>query len=203
MPVAARLWAAAFAISCLVLPWYGQERLWQAVLDGQARPLLAEIPARLWLLPMLAAPALALHAAWGNKPRLMVLAGLVGLAWLGIEGFAITHRGWGWPWLGAILGGTPSQPALGWGALLYALAGTMLTAIGLARQGWCRGDAFVLSSILLILGAILLFVFWPVMTVLVSAFRDNQGGFAPALFAEKFTDRSIWGLECLSGVLTT
>jgi iron(III) transport system permease protein len=199
MPQAARLWAAAFAISCLVLPWYGQERLWQAMLDGQARPLLAEIPARLWLLPLLAAPALALLGAWDNKPRLMVLAGMAGIAWLGLQGFAITHRGWAWAWIGTILGSSPTQPALGWGALLYALAGTMVTAIGLARQGWCRGDAFVLGSILLILGAILLFVFWPVMTVLVSAFRDNQGAFAPALFAEKFTDRSIWGLECLSG----
>ena len=190
MPGTARAWAAALALAVLAVPWYGQPSPWPAIAEAVTRP---------WLLPLLAAPVVAFWAIRRDTPRLLIATVLLALAWLCAEAFAITHRGYTWAWLGALLGGTPRQPALGWGALLYALAATMLAAIGLARQGWCRGDVFVLGSILLILGAILLFVFWPVMTVLISAVRDNSGAFAPAAFLEKFTDRSIWGLSCLSG----
>ena len=199
MSLTARAWAATLALVVLLLPWYGQEKLWTSLLAGDALPLAAAAWPRPWLLPHRAAPVVAQLAAWRDMPRRLVAASLFGLAWLCLEGFAITHKGWAWTWLGSLLGGTPTQPALGWGALAYAFACTMLAAAGLARQGWCRGDMFVLGSILLILGAILLFVFWPVMTVLISAVRDNNGGFAPGLFWEKFTDRSIWGLECLTG----
>ncbi|MCC6718050.1 MAG: iron ABC transporter permease [Acetobacteraceae bacterium] len=161
-------------------------------------PLAMVAWARPWLLPLLAVPLVALAASWRDAPRLLVAVSLAGLAWLCLESLAITHRGWAWAWIGGLLGAAPTQPALGWGALGYALACTMLAAAGLARRGWCRGDMFVLGAILLILGAILIFVFWPVMTVLISAVRDNDGAFAPVLFWEKFSDRSIWGLECLS-----
>lgn len=199
MPIAARGWALAFVLAALALPWYGHDSLWAALASGEALPLAALAPGRPWLLPLLVLPALALAAAWTDRPRLLVGTALAALAWLCAEGFAINHRGWTWAWMGGLFGGSPTQPALGWGAVLCALAATMLAAAGLARQGWCRGDMFVLGSILLILGAILLFVFWPVMTVLISAVRDNSGAFAPGEFLEKFTDRSIWGLECLSG----
>jgi iron(III) transport system permease protein len=204
MPLAARGWAIAFAIAVLAVPWYGQDdAIWAAFTADYFPTLLGLTVERPWLLPLLVMPAIALLAVRRDNPRLLVAASLAALAWLSFEGFAINHRGWTWGWVGTLLspvfGATPTQPALGWGALLYALAATMLTAVGLARQGWCRGDVFVLGSILLILGAIIVFVFWPVMTVLISAVRDNHGGFAPALFWEKFTDRSIWGLECLAG----
>ncbi len=199
MPAAARGWSAAFALAVVGLPWYGHEDPFSAFLAGEALPLVFQAGARPWLLPLLLLPAVVQIAVRRDRPRLMVGAAAVALAWLCLQGFAINHRGWTWEWLGALFGGKPTQAAMGWGALLYALAATQLAAVGLARQGWCRGDAFVLGSILLILGAILLFVFWPVMTVLISAVRDNSGNFAPAEFWDKFTDRSIWGLECLSG----
>ena len=199
MPIAARGWSAAFALAVLALPWFGHEDPVVALFAGEALPLVFHAGARPWLLPLLLLPAFAQFAVRHDRPRLLVATAALALAWLCLEGFAINHRGWTWQWLGAIFGGKPTQPALGWGALLYALAATQLAAIGLARQGWCRGDAFVLGAILLILGAILIFVFSPVMTVLISAVRDNHGNFAPAEFWAKFTDRSIWGLECLTG----
>ena len=193
-----RAWAIAWLLATLALPWYGQEKLLAAIGTGAALPLIAEAFARPWLLPLPAAALLAAIAVWRNAPRLLVGACLLGLGWLFVESLAINHRGWVWGWL-AGLGDDVRQPALGWGALGYACAAVILLAVGLARQGWCRGDVFVLGSILLIAGAILLFVFWPVAIVLLSALQDNDGGFAPALFTEKFTDRSIWGLECLAG----
>lgn len=91
------------------------------------------------------------------------------------------------------------QTPLGWGALVFVLACGALLARGLAGRGYGGGQPFVTGSLLLIGGAILLFVAYPILSVLVSAVRDNDGGFAPALFLTKLTDRSIWSLDCLTG----
>ena len=65
----------------------------------------------------------------------------------------------------------------------------MLLAYGLARLGACKGDVFVVGAILLVVGLIALFVFYPVLCILSSAVRDNDGGFAPALFAGQAVQR--------------
>ena len=79
-----------------------------------------------------------------------------------------------------MLGPGPTQPALGWGAMCYALAALMLIAYGLARQVLCKGDVFVVGALLLVVGLIALFVFYPVLCILPSAVRDNDGSFAPS-----------------------
>jgi iron(III) transport system permease protein len=48
---------------------------------------------------------------------------------------------------------------------------------------------------------IAVFVFFPVSTILASAVQDNAGAFAPGEFLVKFTDRSIWGLDCVTSGL--
>ncbi|HEY9346722.1 MAG TPA: iron ABC transporter permease, partial [Inquilinus sp.] len=40
---------------------------------------------------------------------------------------------------------------------------------------------------------------YPVLCVLLSAFKDNDGQVDLPMFADKLTDSSIWGLACLSG----
>ena len=99
--------------------------------------------------------------------------------WLAGEGLLIIHRGWTYAWLAGVFGEGPSQQAMGWGAALYALACLMLLAHGLARLGACKGDVFVIGSLLLVVGLIALFVFYPVLCILSSAVRDNDGAFAP------------------------
>ncbi|MFC7554821.1 hypothetical protein ACFQU7_25285 [Pseudoroseomonas wenyumeiae] len=79
------------------------------------------------------------------------------------------------------------------------MAAMMLLAYGLAWQGWCKGEVFIVGSIGLVCGSILVFVGYPVACVLVSAFQDNDGGMDLPLFARKITDSSIWGLGCLAG----
>jgi iron(III) transport system permease protein len=75
----------------------------------------------------------------------------------------------------------------------------LLAAHGLARQGWCKGDAFTVGALVTVCGSILIFVGYPVLCVLLSAFKDNQGQVDLPMFADKLTDSSIWGLACLSG----
>src|SRR5215207_9255066 len=160
-----------------------------------------------WLLPFLVPLGIATLPLLARSDREMtarrlVLAGLLGLAWLIVEGFAIGHRGWSAAWLADLFGGPgPRQGGMGFGAALVGLAFLMLLCHGLAARAWCRGDVFVVASIALVVALIALFVFFPVTTILASAFQDKAGGFSPAAFLDKFTESSVWGLDCLSGGL--
>ncbi len=195
-----RLWPALTLAALLVLPWYGIEDL--SVLLGmkpEAMPALLQMLAgRTWLVPLLVAPVLALWGAARGWPRLLIAAGVIGLAWMALEGLAINHRGWGWGFL-AIFGAAPTQFGMGWGALAYGICCAMLVAIGLARLGRCRGDIFVVASILLIGLSLVLFIFVPLMSVFSSAVRNQDGHLDLPLFWQKFSHGSIWGLDCVTG----
>jgi iron(III) transport system permease protein len=196
-------WLAIVWAALLIVPWYGLEgglfsggwaahsgsampALWQGL--GEGRP---------WLLGLLLPALLASFAGrtTRRRPKLMVAAGLLGLGWLLLEASIIGGKGWQVDFMPGI---GPSQPALGWGALLYAGAAWAMTAYGLAWQGWCKGDVFIVGAIGAVCGSILIFVGYPVGCILISAFRDNLGHLNLGLFAEKITDSSIWGLDCLS-----
>ena len=193
------LWVAGSAASVLVLPWYG---IGEESSAGAASALVQGLSGYRWLLGLLLPPCLAAVATglFGRRqPRLVVWAGLAGIAWLGLEAFAIGGHGWRFGWLAGLAGGAPAQPALGWGAALYALSMLVLVAYGLAWRGWCKGDVFIVSSIAIVCGSILVFVFYPVACILLSAFQDNAGHFDLGLFLRKVTDSSIWGLGCVTG----
>src|SRR5215204_6331588 len=152
-----------------------------------------------WLLPFLVPLGIATLPLLARR---LVLAGLLGLAWLIVEGFAIGHRGWSAAWLADLFGGPgPRQGGMGFGEALVGVAFLMLLCHGLAARAWCRGDVFVVSSIALVVALIAIFVFFPVTTILASAVQDNAGGFSAAAFLNKFTETSVWGLDCLSGGL--
>ena len=68
------------------------------------------------------------------------------------------------------------------GAFLLCLACLVLLCHGLAARGFMKGDAFLTSTIGLVVGLVVVFVFWPVATVLSSAVRDEGGALAPAVF---------------------
>ena len=171
------VWLAVGWAGLLVVPWYGLDA-------GISPPAL--FAGNQWLLPLALPLLLATWASRGRtRPRALVAAGTAGLVWLAAEGLLIVHRGWAFAWLTALLGAGPSQPAMGWGAVCYALACLMLLAYGLARLGACKGDVFVVGAILLVVGLIALFVFYPVLCILSSAVRDNDGSFAPSVFADK------------------
>jgi iron(III) transport system permease protein len=193
------LWLAIGWASVIALPWYGTERGVLALLSGPAAsPLAAGLGDKPWLallvLPLLAAS----FAALTGRPRLLVGAGLTGLAFVVGEAFAIGGRGWAFGFVEKVLGPGPSQPALGWGAFVYLLAMVLAVSYGLARQGWCKGDVFTVAALWIVCGSIFAFVGYPVLCVLLSAFKDNHGAIDLPLFAEKLTDSSIWSLDCLT-----
>lgn len=156
----------------VALPWYGADPARSA-----APAVWLAANGQVLLLPLL----LPILVAGFAKPLLLAASGAGGILWLLLQ---------------ASLAG---QPALGWGPVVYAAAMLMLAAYGLARQGWCKGDVFVVAAIGTVAVAILIFVFYPTVCVLVSAFRDNAGRVDLPLFLSKLTDKSIWGLGCLAG----
>ena len=179
-------WLALGWTGLVLLPWYA----------GAPLPRSAVLEAwdgRIWLWPLLLPMLLASSA----RPRHQVIAGVLGIAWLVLVSTLIGHKGWTIDVPAAL--GQPEQAPLGWGALAFALACGASLAQGLARLGYGGGQVFVTGSLLTIGGSILVFVFWPILTVLASAVRDDAGTFAPLLFLTKLTDPSIWGLGCLTG----
>ncbi|HXP98330.1 MAG TPA: iron ABC transporter permease [Telmatospirillum sp.] len=194
------IWLALGWVAVLLLPWYGMDGIPRgvAVLPAFGHAIWGGRP---WLGPLLLPMALASWAMIGQpRPRALVAAGFAGIAWTVAQGFAILHHGWAFDWLAGLMGGSgPTQPALGWGALIFVFACLMMVAYGFARLGFCRGDVFVIGAILLVVGLIALFVLYPALCILFSAVRDNDGGFAPHLFLTKLLNRSIWGVDCLFG----
>src|SRR6266446_4908299 len=200
-PVA--LWLALGWVGFALLPWYLGEGFgaFDPMHSGLVLSLAGERP---WLLPLgvslVVGPIpllwrgdrVATTGAW------LIAAGLSGLIWLALEGFAIDHRGWSFQWLADLIGTSgPTQQGMGYGAFLTMLALLMLLCHGLAWRGVCGGDAFTASALGLVLALVALFVFFPIATVLASAVEDNSGRLAPAQFVAAFFDRSVWGADCL------
>ena len=203
-------WIALGFAGFALLPWYALNGAgFFSIAWFSGFPSAASGPAlwhiaqgKSWLLlpalPLLGAVAAAfipreqtLHA------RLLAGAGLAGLILLLAQGFAIDHRGPTLDLLQRILSAPDvKQSGLGAGAALLGFAHLMLFARGLARRGFCRGDAFTVGAITLIVTLIGLFVFYPVLTVLLQAF----GGPLGEAMAKTF-DASIWSLACLTGPL--
>ncbi len=207
-------WAVGLGwLGALVLPWYWLDLAsgapaasgWPLGPAGLAIALA--FAGAWWLLAILVPLSLATAAVLAiadpaRRGAWLVGAGAAGLAWTFFQGFAIGLKGWTAEWLATLVpvAVTP-QAGFGLGATVVVVAFLAMLCQGLASRGWCRGDAFVVTSIGAIVALITLFVFFPVGTILSSAVRDNAGALAPGLFLEKITDRSIWGLDCVTGTL--
>ncbi|MBZ6078638.1 ABC transporter permease [Microvirga puerhi] len=201
-------WIVLGWIGYAVLPWYGFDSavaptLSEFVLGGSG--LVLGMKGAWWLLPIFAPLLMLLRPVMRPEGRLadwLTASGILGLALILLQGFSIGLNGWTFGILKALFGEPgPHQAGMGYGAALTATSFLILLCHGLAARGWCRGDAFVTSSIGIVMALIVVFVFFPVSTILASAFGDDKGSFAPILFVMKFTDRSIWGLDCLSSDL--
>jgi iron(III) transport system permease protein len=165
-------WLAAAAAGLALAPWYAAEG------SGWGAPALVHgFQGRPWLLALFLPLAGALAARPWRLARapaglVLVLAGGLGLAALVAQGFAF------------------KQPGFGTGALLAAASFLVLFCLGLAARGFCRGDAFVVSAIGLVIALITAFVFFPIAVMLGSAFEGGS-------FVASFFERSIWGVDCL------
>ncbi|ESX99779.1 iron ABC transporter permease [Mesorhizobium sp. LNJC399B00] len=198
-------WVMAAWASFVLLPWYKVEGGFLSF-DWLAQPadatpaIILALGGRPWLLPLVLPLLLASRLVARNNPKSLAVAGAAGLLWLAIEGFSIIHSGWGFGLLTRIAGTPgPMQPGLGWGAALYAVAMLMFIAEALAARGWCKGDRFVVGSLSIVIASLILFVAYPLLSILTSAIKDNDGNVVPALFVEKIFSANIWSLRCLYG----
>ena len=195
-------WTAAAAAGLLLLPWYALDRFWgfgwvaSPASAAHASGLLqALLHGKTWLLllfmPLAGAGVAALWTRDRERAGLwLAIAGAAGLAILISQGFLFRHPN-------ATPAGWPTQSGMGYGALFAGLSFLMLMCEGLALRGACRGDGFTVGAIGLIVTSIAVFVFFPIVVILKSAFEDNAGNFAPALFLAQLFDSSLWGLDCL------
>lgn len=209
------LWLAVGLVGFAVLPWYGIEYgfwnfewLWEGYpFAADSAPGLFQVlqGGKPWLAPLalfLLAPAAVLRRR-KSDPRfagVLLLAGSGGLAFLLAQAFAIGMNGWGFGFLESLFGPLEArQFGLGYGALLVSAAFLFYFTQGLAARGAVKGDVFVVGSIGAVIALVTTFVFYPVLTILVSAVRDGEGVFAPAAFVLRLIDKRIWGLDCLVG----
>lgn len=207
----ALIWLAIGWIGFAVLPWHlaGDTVGWLDWMTGYASAgprsalVLGLKGSGWWLLP-LAVPLVLVSAtfvgAWSRDraSRVLIAAGILGLVLVVLQGFAIGINGWSWPFLATLSGVPgPTQAGMGIGAGLTSASFLMLLCQGLAGRGWCRGDAFVVSAVGGVIALTVVFVFFPVITILVSALQDDSGRIAIGEFLSKFLDKSVWGLDCV------
>ena len=212
------IWLAVGMAGYVALPWYViEDGFWSFLwlvdgwpLDGDYAPglLLPALHGKFWLAPV-ALPLLAPLAVLGRRRSgpvfggVLIAAGVAGLAYLALQGFAIGIPGWNFAWMEAMFGPLGDrQFGLGYGALLLSATYLFLLTQGLAARGAVDGDGFVVGAIGLIIAMVAAFIFFPVSRILASALRDDSGIYSLGIFFEKFTDRSIWGIDCIFGALT-
>jgi iron(III) transport system permease protein len=205
-------WIALGALAYVVVPWYaiqdGNGLLAIREVFGDQRAanglLQAMVHGRPWLVLGIAGLVLAAVAAClppGRRQGLLLVAGAgPALAALLASGFLIGARGWAFESLTAALGELGArQPGIGWGGALVLAALTMLTAFGVARRGFFRGDLFVAAAVVGCAGLLTLFIVFPILKALMSAFVTEDGQFAFAAVFERVASERNFGLACLAG----
>ena len=197
------------AVAFLALPWSQVESglfgfAWLS--DFPAVTAAGQVVSRgaLWLLPL----ALALAAAAGlrflppgeRRGGHLAAVAAAGIAWLLLEGFAIGYAGWNWSGWEVLFGPlADGQAPLGIGGFALALAFLLMLSFGLAEKGVLRGDAFVLSAIVVLVALVSTFVLYPVLCLMIGAFQTLDGSFDPTSFVRNSLDPQIWTLACLGG----
>lgn len=210
-----RGWAFAspWAGSAFWSSWYAvEDGFWSLgwLLDGYPSdsdyapaPVQILLYGKVWLAPLALALVLPLAVVGRERSEpvfawVLIACGVLGLAYLLTQGFAIGLRGWQFAQLESAFGPLGDrQFGMGYGALLVAATFLFLLTQGLAARGAVNGDAFVVGSIGLIVAVVAAFIFFPVTTILGSALRANDGTFTLVLFFEKLLDDKIWGMACV------
>ena len=130
----------------------------------------------------------------------LLAGGLLGFLGLLLSGFMIGAKGWSFEVLNAQFGELAvNQFGIGIGAFIALLALVMLTAFGVARRGFFKGDLFIASAVLSCSVLLLLFIAFPVTKALYGAFLNEEGHWAVSAIFERIGHERVWGLNCLAG----
>ncbi len=202
------IWLAIGLASFALLPWHMTDDGlldFKWISDGVASTgLLSTLAGQWWLAPVGFALVgalivqLAVSEPVSRARWTLGIAG-AGLAAIALQGLIIVRAG---PRvLESLFAGemvTAGQPGMGAGAGLCALALLFAATISVSQSGKGQGDAFVISTIGLIVALVAIFVFFPVVHILVRAF-EVDGGYSLSEFFPRFFSSDIWGLGCLYG----
>lgn len=201
------------AVALTLLPWYRIENGffgfgWLAgfPLSTEAAPGLVQIAAhgRLWLaavvLLLLIAGAARGMADPMRRGAVLAWVGAIGVLFLALQGLAIGFSGWTWAISESLFGPlADGQSSMGAGAVLSAITFVLMFSFGLAERGVMKGDAFVVSSISLLVFLVAVFVFYPIGSMFIGSVQDFDGSFNPDNFIRNLQDPSIWSLNCVIG----
>jgi len=208
-----KIWLALGWTGFALLPWHSLSGDWLEWLaafgaEGPRSAASLALTGHAWWLAPVAFPVV--FGTWPLIARYpserasywLIAAGIAGLSLIVAQGFAIGLSGWSWPFLATLFATPgPTQAGMGLGAALSSASFLMLLCHGLAARGWCRGDAFVVSAIGSVVALTIVFVFFPVATILTGAVKNDSGALALGEFGAKFFDKSIWGLDCVASNL--
>ena len=199
-------WLICGLVSYILLPWHMTENdffdfAWISD-DHPSTGLFQIIGGHWWLLPAGLALALSLicqlvitHPVIRAKATLWISS--IGLVITALQGLIIVRDG---PrMLNSFLDGaliSSGQAGMGVGAGLCILALLFAVTTSISQSGKGQGDAFVVGAIGLIVALVGVFVFFPVMHILIQAFQV-ENGYAIGEFASRFLSGDIWGLSCL------
>lgn len=207
-------WIIAGWVGYFVLPWYGVDGFWEFEwlvdgwpLDEDYAPaaVLIAMGQKLWLAPMLLALAAPLLVLGRRKTdplyaRVLVLSGAFGFSWLVAQGLGIGLRGYTADWLTSLFGPLDDrQFGMGYGAMITASSFLFLFTQGIAARGAVNGDVFVTGAIGGVIAVVTVFVFYPILIMMLAAFATDDGGYSFLGFFPKLFDDRIWSLGCLTG----
>lgn len=205
------LWLLIGFIGYSILPWHmvkGGFWAFRWVLEiGEPAPASALFLTlgfgKFWLAPAgLSFIAAGLLLGMKNKikrARYIAVTAFAGMFMTAFQGLVIVRDG---PRaFGNLLNfGGMEQGQIGFGAgafvVLFSLLFVLTTAISSMGKG--RGDAFVVGLIGLIISLVGVFVFFPVLHILIRGF-EVDGGYSLFEFFPRFFSSDIWGLGCLTG----
>lgn len=211
------LWLIIGLIGYCILPWYVLEDGfwgWEWLIDGYpfdtdyAPALFLFLQGeKLWLSPVVIFLLLPLvgrlpsaNASPNRQANFLLIAGIAGLCWLAIQGYGIGLRGWNYEALTQLFGPLDDrQFGMGFGALFVTGAFLFYLTTGVAGRGAVNGDVFVVGAIGFVIALVTVFIFFPIVQMLSSALRDNEGVYSLGIFVQKFAENKIWGLGCLQG----
>lgn len=205
-------WIALGVIAYVVFPWYaiqdtnGLLSIPQVFSNEQAGNGLMQTFAfkRIWLVCGLVALALAAIGAskQPNKQQGTVLfvAGLLGVVGIFLSGFSIGAKGWSFEWLNQSFGElSVAQFGIGWGGFLALSSLVVIMAFGVARRGYFKGDMFIAAAVVACGLMLALFILFPVLKTLSSAFKTEDGSWSLIALWERIASERNFGLSCLAG----
>ena len=206
------VWLVIGLLAYMGLPWYAiQDTAWYSVLpqifggpETANGIVQALVHGRKWLLVgmmglVLAAVGLGMPAG-KQQGGVFIAGGALGAVGLVASGFLIGAKGWSFEVFNAQLGELAlNQFGIGIGAFVVLLALLMITAFGIARRGYFKGDLFVASAVVGCGALLALFIIFPVTKALYGAFLTETGSWSFWALFERIGNERIWGLSCVTG----